>query len=118
MSSTTSESSSSSLPYGIADAAGPVALYGIARPKEGREEDFIAEVATIIDHARGGHGNQQYEVHALSDSPGVFVLYERWASGPDLLRHLQQPRVQTYLNRVAHILDGDFEGHWMHPIQF
>ncbi len=105
------------IPSDIATSDIPVAVYGFARAKQGREGDLLKEILAIIEPVRREVGCRQYEVHTTAETPGVFVFYERWASGPDLLRHLQQPFMQTYFGRLPDLTDGDLEAHWIHPIK-
>ncbi len=104
------------IPADSATSQTPVAAYGLTRTQRGQENTLLDQVRASIDDIRNDAGCQQYEVHAVIGDPGAFMFYECWASGPDLLRHVQQPFMATYWGYISGLLDGEFQTHWVKPI--
>ncbi|WP_432835483.1 putative quinol monooxygenase [Dactylosporangium sp. CA-092794] len=104
------------LPADMLASTTPVAVYGYARAKPGKEDEFERLVRSIIPSIRAEWGYEQYTVHTSKDEPGAFAFYERWTSGADLLRHVRQPFMQDYFGRLPALLATDLEATWIWPL--
>ncbi|MEU8241113.1 putative quinol monooxygenase [Actinoplanes missouriensis] len=104
------------IPADVLASQTAVAVYGLARIKPGREEQFRELVASVIPQVRAEAGYEQYAVHAANAEPGAFAFYERWESGAALLAHVQQPFMQAYFAQLPDLLAADLEAHWLTPV--
>lgn len=104
------------LPAAVPTSVYPVALYGFARAKPGRQADLLRVITATVTRTRAAPGCEQYEVHTTAETPDVLVFYERWSSGPELLRHMQQPSTRSFLASVGDLLERPFEAHWLAPV--
>lgn len=107
-----------SVPDWVARSASPVAVYGLVHPRPGRDDDLLAEWRAALAIMRDEPGFEQYVVHVADEAPGSFVLYERWGSGPDLMRHLGQPYMRAFFDRLPELLARGFVGRWIAPVVF
>lgn len=104
------------IPQDILTSATPVAVYGYARAKEGREDDLLREIRAITGPTQEDAGCEQYTVHTTKGDPRAFAFYERWSSGADLLAHVSQPFMQQYFAAIGELIDGELEARWLRPI--
>ncbi|WP_432519292.1 putative quinol monooxygenase [Kineococcus sp. SYSU DK006] len=104
------------VPADVLASATPVAVYGYARAKAGREEELLAEIRKVIAPTRAEAGYEQYEVHTTAEDPRAFAFYERWSSGPALLAHVSQPFMQAYFAAIGELVEGELEAHWLRPL--
>lgn len=104
------------MPADVLASITPVAVYGFARAKAGKAEELEAAIRAIIPTVRAEQGYEQYWVHTTEEQPGAFAFYERWSSGADIARHVQQPHMQDYFGKIADLVDGDLEANWLWPL--
>jgi quinol monooxygenase YgiN len=104
------------VPHDVQASTSPVAVFAVGRARTGKEKDFEKLLDKVVPLIRQEPGCEQYVVHASREEPGVYSIYERFRSGADLLRHLQEPFVQAYLGAAAELLDGRLEARWMTPL--
>jgi quinol monooxygenase YgiN len=104
------------MPADVLASSTPVAVYGFARAQAGKAEELEAAIREIIPVVRTEEGFEQYAVHTTKEQPGAFAFYERWSSGPDIARHVQQPHMQNYFSKIAGLVDGDLEAEWLWPL--
>jgi quinol monooxygenase YgiN len=104
------------MPADVLASITPVAVYGFARAKAGKAQELEAAIQEIIPLVRAEEGYEQYSVHTTTEQPGAFAFYERWSSGPDIARHVQQPHMQDYFGKIAGLVDGDLEAEWLWPL--
>ncbi|SEQ51541.1 putative quinol monooxygenase [Lentzea albida] len=93
----------------------PVSVVAVGRLRPGFEPDHIhrlAKEAIPVVHAE--KGCEQYVVHSELDDPRVFVFYERWSNGSDLLGHLRNPDLREYSDAFFKALE--FELRWLLPL--
>lgn len=93
----------------------PVSLVAVGRLRPGFEPGHIHRLvkgALPVVHAE--KGCEQYVVHAELDDPRVFVFYERWSNGTDLLGHLRNPDLEQVSGEFFKALD--FELRWLLPL--
>lgn len=104
------------IPSEVADSAGPVALFGFATPKPGREDELERTLRSFVQPTRAEEGAIVYEIHSDPRRPGVIAFYEHWASGEHLRRHLELPQMQTFLAHRGELLDGDLDIQFFRPL--
>ncbi|MFF0175438.1 putative quinol monooxygenase [Micromonospora profundi] len=93
----------------------PIAISSLARLKPGKSDDEMQKAFTaMMSAAREEEGCEQYAIHATLGQPGVYAFYERWSSGADLLRHMQNPSLRTYHGQFFKNLDVEIE--WLRPL--
>lgn len=104
------------IPADVAASPSPVALFGYAHPRPGRESELEATLRSFLTPTRAEAGALAYEVHAVPDAPGVIAFYEHWASGPALARHLQRPEMQEFLETRMQLLERDLDITFLTPL--
>lgn len=104
------------IPAEVLASTGPVAVSAVIRVRSGSEAEYEALVASVIPRIRDEAGCEQYVVHAAVDQQGVYVVYERFATGPALARHLEEPFMQTYVGQVAELMDGPPDVTMLRPV--
>lgn len=62
-----------------------------------RRLDYLRALRKVLPQARSLPGCLSLEVGERADSPGVFVLTERWRSGTEFVGYLSLPFYQDYL---------------------
>lgn len=95
----------------------PVAVFAVSRVKPGKEEEFEELVKSVVTLVREEPGCEQYVVHRRSGEPGVYVVYERYASGADLAKHFEMPFVQNFFSRAGELVEGPPETTWLRPVE-
>ena len=105
------------IPADVLASTTPVAVYVTARARAGKEQELAALLRSIIPSVRAEQGYEQYAVHTSREQPGAFAFYERWSSGADMLRHVQQPFMQDAFGKLADLLDGPLEMSWIWPLE-
>lgn len=101
------------MPADVLASTTPVAVYGFARAKAGKEQELERAIREIIPTVRAEQGHEQYAVHTTEEQPGAFAFYERWSSGADIARHVQQPHMQDHFGKLADLVEGDLEAEWL-----
>ncbi|MDQ0744756.1 quinol monooxygenase YgiN [Clavibacter sp. B3I6] len=104
------------MPADVLASITPVAVYGFARAQAGKERELEDAIRAIIPAVRAEQGYEQYTVHTAKEQPGAFAFYERWSSGADIARHVQQPHMQDYFGKLADLVEGDLEAEWLWPL--
>lgn len=104
------------MPADVLASTTPVAVYGFARAKAGKERELEEAIRAIIPAVRAEQGYEQYAVHTTEEAPGAFAFYERWSSGKDIARHVQQPHMQDYFGKLGDLVEGDLEAEWLRPL--
>jgi quinol monooxygenase YgiN len=104
------------MPADVLASTTPVAVYGFARAQAGKERELEDAIRAIIPAVRAEQGYEQYTVHTTKEQPGAFAFYERWSSGADIARHVQQPHMQDYFGKLADLVEGDLEAEWLWPL--
>jgi quinol monooxygenase YgiN len=104
------------LPADVLASSTAVAVYGFARAEPGKERELEDAIRAIIPAVRAEQGYEQYSVHTTKEQPGAFAFYERWSSGADLARHVQQPHMQEYFGKLGDLVAGDLEAEWLWPL--
>ncbi|MGO2751049.1 MAG: putative quinol monooxygenase [Pseudoclavibacter sp.] len=104
------------IPADVAASPSPVALFGYAHPRPGREAELEATLRSFLTPTRAEAGALAYEVHAVPDAPGVMAFYEHWASGLALAEHLRLPQMQGFLATRMELLERDLEIRFLTPL--
>lgn len=104
------------MPADVLASTTPVAVYGFARAKAGKKRELEDAIRAIIPAVRAERGYEQYAVHTSEERPGSFAFYERWSSGQDIARHVQQPHMQDYFGKLGDLVEGDLEAEWLRPL--
>lgn len=65
--------------------------------KEGEEETVLQALKDMAFHSRQEPGCTMFEVHLDRESPGTFVVFERWASDEALKIHFGTPHLQNFI---------------------
>jgi quinol monooxygenase YgiN len=77
-----------------------VTVVAQVQAKPGRETELRKELRSLLGPSRSDAGCINYDLHQRTDDPHQFLLYENWASQDHLTAHLQQPHVQSLLNKL------------------
>lgn len=117
MNTDTTTTSDGLIPADVLASTTPVAAYVTASAKAGKEQELEAHLKSIISLVRAEQGYEQYASHTRRDEPGTFAFYERWSSGADMLRHVQQPFMVSYFETLMNLLDGPLEMSWLRPLE-
>jgi quinol monooxygenase YgiN len=104
------------MPAYVLASTTPVAVYGFARAKAGKERELEDAIRAIIPAVRAEQGHEQYAVHTSKEAPGAFAFYERWSTGADIARHVQQAHMQDYFGKLGDLVEGDLEAQWLWPL--
>lgn len=99
----------------VPTASGPIALVGVARPRPERAAALKALLASFVAPTRREPGSVHYLLH--EDERGNFVFYEGWASGADLIRHLELPHMREFQDQRMQYLTTDLEITWLTPTE-
>jgi quinol monooxygenase YgiN len=94
-----------------------IGVLAVSRVKPGKEDEFEDLVRSAVTLVREEPGCEQYVVHIRSRKPGVYVVYERYACGADLVKHLNVPFVQDFFSRAGELVEGPPETTWLWPIE-
>jgi quinol monooxygenase YgiN len=105
------------VPAEVLGSAGSVGVLAVSRVKPGREDEFEQLVRSVVGLVRDEPGCEQYVVHVRSRKPGVYVVYERYTCGADLVRHLNMPFVQDFFAQAGELVEGPPETTWLWPIE-
>jgi quinol monooxygenase YgiN len=73
-----------------------------ARP--GREEELRDELLSLLAPTRIETGCIDYDLHQSQEEPGLFLLFESWASREDLERHLESVHLRAFQRRAEGLL--------------
>lgn len=103
------------LPLEIVERTGPVALFGYARAKPGKEAQLRDTLTSFLAPTRAEAGVVAYFLHEEPDQPGVLSFYEHWESGTALADHLQVPAMAEFAATRHELLDGDLEITFLTP---
>lgn len=93
-----------------AQPAETVNICALMRPQAGKAEALRDALLALVEPTRREAGHIAYDVYEEQD--GALFLHEVWRSQQDLDRHLQQPYVVDFVNRMAGLLDGANEAHF------
>lgn len=91
------------------DTTTTVSLYGFLRPKKEHAATLRRELLALAASARAEAGSLVYNVHEEKD--GAIFIYEVWRSQEDLDKHMQQPQLKSFMERLPAWLAGDIEAY-------
>ena len=117
MSNTEDAAANDLVPAEILGSDQPIAVHAVSRVKPGKEKEFEDLVKSVVTLIREEPGCEQYVVHVRSRKPAVYVVYERYPSGADLVKHLEMPFVQAFFAQAAELVEGPPETTWLWPIE-
>ncbi|MEU8381152.1 putative quinol monooxygenase [Streptosporangium sp. NPDC048865] len=104
------------VPAEVLASTGPVAVHAVGRVKPGRDKEFEELIKSVLPLIREEQGCEQYVVHTDGGEPGVYLIYERFSSGADMVRHLTQPFMRAYFEEAGRLLEGRLEAKWLRPL--
>jgi glyoxylase-like metal-dependent hydrolase (beta-lactamase superfamily II)/quinol monooxygenase YgiN len=73
--------------------------------KPGTAAQFAAAFSPVVEVTRTRKGCLRYELSQSVDNPNIYLLYERWASLPDLEAHMKGPQFPKLLADVGGFLN-------------
>lgn len=91
------------------DSTTTVSLYGFLRPKKEHAATLRRELLALVAPTRAEPGSLVYNIHEEKD--GAIFIYEVWRSQEDLDKHMQQPQLKSFMERVPAWLAGDIEAY-------
>src|SRR5207248_1897604 len=84
----------------------PFTMIVAVQVKAGQGEKFEAAAAKAAAATRKEAGNAAYDFHRDLDTPGRYLLIERWKSVAALKEHLAAAHTQEFLKTVGELADG------------
>ena len=85
-------------------AADELTVVARFKAKQGKDDEVLREIRTLISPTRAEEGCINYDLHRSKDDPTLFFLYETWASRRDLDQHLAMPYLQAFLEKAPSLL--------------
>jgi len=96
--------------------AHPVGYWGDARLKAGVDAaDVEKTMRAVMDIAREEPAYEMYAIYQSPDEIGSYRISERWVTGEDLRKHIENPDLYPYLGRFAETLDFS-NAQWVHAV--
>jgi quinol monooxygenase YgiN len=74
------------------------------KAKPGKEEATRNALLGLVDPTRSEPGCVQYDLHESTETPGVFVFFEKWVDQDALEQHLEKPYLRALSARVDELL--------------
>lgn len=84
----------------------PFTMVVTAKVKEGQEARFEAAAAKAVKATRQEPGNVAYDYYRDLDTPGRYIILERWKSTAALKEHLAAAHTRELLKDFAEIAEG------------
>ncbi|MEU9354687.1 putative quinol monooxygenase [Streptomyces griseoloalbus] len=84
---------------------------GFARARRDRAAELGDILVAVAERSRTEEGCLESLVHRDLADPDLFVCYERWASEEAVARHLAQPYLEEFLDRLRDCLEQDLIVH-------
>lgn len=72
--------------------------------REGRRDDLLRELLTLIDPTRAEPGNLDYVLFEKAEAPGTFVMREAFASIAALREHQQTAHYAAFAAQADELL--------------
>lgn len=89
-----------------------VTLTVVLRAKDGQETALEKELRALVAPTRREPGCLGYTLHRSAEQPGVFFLYEVWASRDHHTRHTRTPHFQRWSERKDALLASRDAAFW------
>lgn len=70
--------------------------------KADKREDFLADIAPLIESSRAEAGNHGYQLYEAVDLPNQFVMVEEWEDQAAIDQHNTNPH---FLRLMDHLKD-------------
>ncbi|MFY1671619.1 putative quinol monooxygenase [Plantactinospora sp. WMMB334] len=103
-------------PAEILESTDPVGYWGNARLKPGVDAAEVEKTMRVVmDTAREEPGYELYAIYHSPDEVGSYRISERWATGEDLRKHIENPALYPYLGRFAETLDFS-DAQWVRAV--
>jgi quinol monooxygenase YgiN len=80
------------------------------RAKAGKEEELRRDLTAVVEPSRKEEGCLRYELFEDSNTSGLFVFFEHWASAEAQQKHhTQGPHIQHFqANGIANVERNEF----------
>ena len=105
------------VPAEVLKSEKPVAVHAVSRVRAGQESAFEELVKSVVTLVRDEPGCEQYVVHNMGGEPRAYVVYERYTTGADLVKHLEMPFVQAFFAQAGELVEGPPETTWLWPVE-
>lgn len=93
-------------PGEILGSPNPVGYWGDARLKPGVDAAEVEKtMRAVMEAAREEPGYELYAIYHSPDEVGSYRISERWTTGEDLRKHIENPDLYPYLGRFAETLE-------------
>lgn len=87
-----------------------IAVTATFKTKQGREEEFIAEMKQLAKSVKDNEpGAIDYTIHRSQKSQSVFLIYEKYESDGALKAHMAAPHFQNAAKKLPELLDGPMQ---------
>lgn len=80
--------------------------------KEGQQTALEQELTAMLGPTRDEEGCIAYTLHHSEDSPGLFLLYEVWASREHHARHTQTQHFLRWVGRKDAVVASRTVSYW------
>jgi quinol monooxygenase YgiN len=97
-------------------AATAVHLIPVFEAKPGREDELGRLLAVLQTASRLDAGCVEYSVFSDEESPGTFLLYEKWTSSGALDAHNKHQHVKDFLESAEQVMARDLKVHRLRPV--
>ena len=87
----------------------PLTIIARFRAKPGQEARLLQELQRLPGPTRAEPGCITYDLHQSQSDPSLFVFYENWATQAALDAHFKTPHLETLLNLVPDLVEGQPE---------
>ena len=78
-----------------------IIVTGYLKVDPARHDDAVAAVLEVMRATRAEEGNEGYTFAADLEQPGVFHIFEHWASAAALDSHMAAPHMATFLTTLG-----------------
>ena len=93
-----------------------VVVVATFKAREGKVEEVIAGLSSVIEQTHGEAGCLSYALHRDANDPDTLVLVERWTSQVALESHFQQPYMAGLGELAAELLAAPPALHFCTPL--
>lgn len=79
------------------DVNSPVRVLAFLEAKEGKRDELLSILVSIVEPSRKEEGNISYVLNSSTENPNEIMFDEVWSSKDTFVKHYESP--QSYKNR-------------------
>lgn len=84
-------------------------LFAKFTPKAGKEELLQSSLEALLEKTRAEEGCLNYDLNMSTESKGVALFYETWATVPHWDAHMKMPHIVDILSKLDTLVEGDLD---------